>query len=266
MIINSVLEALNLNPKEVKIFLKLLELGAQPASNIARICEIPRNTVRSILDKLVKEGIIIKTRRANTQYYATEKRENIVRNLKTQKVRLAEKIDNQIELLEKYGEELTFRNHSQSRPRITFYEGLSGLEKVYEDTLTAKHGLKSWASYDDLIEVMPEYFANYFKRRAKLKIPMRSIHPDTAMARKQQKLDRSELRESALIPPKKFNWQPEIQVYNDKINITSWKEKIGIIIESEEIAQAMRAIFDLSYEAAKTYKTYTNINYDKLVK
>lgn len=84
---------------------------------------------------------------------------------------------------------------------------------------------------------------------------MQSIHPDTPAARQAQKRDKQELRKSILVPKEKFNIQPEIQVYNNKVNITSWKEKLGIIIESEEIAQAMKMIFDLSYEGAKNTKT-----------
>jgi pterin-4a-carbinolamine dehydratase len=161
-----------------------------------------------------------------------------------------------MELLEQYGSELNIKSRSKTRPKITFYEGLDGLEKVYEDTLTSRSGLKSWASYDHLLDVMPDYFADYFKRRSKKKIKMTSIHPDTAKARAAQARDAIEFRESALIPAEKFDWQPEIQVYDNKVNITSWKEKIGIIIESEEIANAFRAIFELSYEAAKRYGRY----------
>jgi len=256
--INSFLKDFGLSHKEISLFNILLNVGTQSASQIARLSELPRNTTRSILDKLVKEGLLIKTSKANTQYYSTEKRKHIIRMLKTKRVRMNSKIDSQIELLERYGDELDFRHHSKTRPKITFYEGLSGLEKVYEDTLTSKSGLRSWASYDHLLDVMPDYFGDYFKRRTELKIPMKSIHPDTKKARQAQARDSEELRESALIPSDRFDWQPEIQVYENKLNITSWKEKLAIIIESEEIANAMKAIFDLSYEAAKNYDVYTD--------
>ena len=61
------------------------------------------------------------------------------------------------------------------------------------------------------------------------------------------------MRESALVPPAKYNWIPEIQIYNDKINIASWKEKLGIIIESPEIAEALKAAFEMSFETAEKY-------------
>lgn len=267
LILTNILKSFQLTEKEIKVFMKVLELGVQPASSIARYCEMPRNTVRSILDNLVKKGLMIKTNRANTQYYITEQKDNLIKALKYKKMRQEEETANQIDLLEKYGNELSSRHWAQSRPRITFYEGIAGLEKVYEDTLTAKNGLKSWASYDNLMKSIPHYFDTYFNRRAQKKIPMRSIHPDTELAREGQKRDKEELRESALIPADKFAWTPEIQVYNNKINIASWKDKLGIIIESQEIADALRTIFDLSYEAAKQYgKISEDINYDDLIK
>lgn len=259
--ITNILRSFQINEKEMAIFLKVLETGTQPASSIARVCELPRNTVRSILDALVKKGLLVKSTRANTQYYTVEKKENLIRNLKYKRMRLEEEIEQQISLLEQYGSELSSRQWAKSRPRITFYEGIAGLEKVYEDTLTATEGLKSWASYDALEDesFLPGYFPQYFQRRAKKNIPMRSIHPDTPAAMKGQKRDTEELRESALIPSDRFDWRPEIQIYDGKINITSWKEKLGIIIESREIADALEMIFDLSYEAAKSYNKTTSL-------
>lgn len=251
--LRTILKSFQLTEKEIKVFTKVLEAGAQPASYIARVCEMPRNTVRSMLDALVKKGLMVKTNRANTQYYMTEKKENLVRALKLKRMQTEEEFNNQIVLLEQYGDELSSRHWAASRPRITFYEGLNGLEKVYEDTLTSKEGLRSWASFDPLMQIKPEYFKNYFKRRAQKKVAMKSIHPDTPDAQEGQKRDAQELRQSALVPANKFNWLPEIQVYDNKINITSWSEKLGIIIESQEIADAMKVIFDLSFEAASNY-------------
>ncbi|MBI5155951.1 hypothetical protein HZA45_01610, partial [Candidatus Peregrinibacteria bacterium] len=130
------------------------------------------------------------------------------------------------------------------------------------DTLTASR-LKSWASYDALHGHMPDYFRTYFSRRTAKGIPMRSIHPDTPAARAGQKRDAEELRESALVPADRFTWVPEIQIYDEKVNITSFAEKLGVLIQSKEIAEALEAIFDLSYEAATTYGKTTKLPEDK---
>ena len=101
-----------------------------------------------------------------------------------------------------------------------------------------------------MLEAMPEYFCTYFKRRAEKGIHMRSIHPDTPSANSLTRRDAEELRESRLVPADVYNWTPEIQIYDNKINIASWKEKLGIIIESEEIAEAMGVFFEMCFSFA----------------
>ena len=253
LMLTNILASFDLTDKEIDVFNKVLDLGAQPASHIARVLEMPRNTVRSILDGLVKKNLLIKTNRANTQYYSVESKKNMIRYLKHKKVKMAEKMEDQIMLLEQYWDEIDLKHKSKARPKITFYEWLDWLEKVYEDTLTARDGIKSWASYQDMYENFDDYFKTYFKRRSKKNITISAINPDVKEAKERQKHDKEELRDSALIPKDKFSWWPEIQVYNDKVNIASWKEKLGVIIESPEIAEAMKMIFDLSFEAAKAY-------------
>ena len=59
------------------------------------------------------------------------------------------------------------------------------------------------------------------------------------------------MRESLIIPNKEFGFHPEINIYNNKVMIASWREKLGIIIESAEIADAMKKIYELSWAEAK---------------
>ena len=259
--IDAVLQTLGAQKKELILIHKLLEYGSQPASHVAKLCSLPRNTVRSMLDSMVERGIVTKTLRGRTQFYSLESSDNIIRNLKVRKLRVGDKIDSQIEAVKQHCNEWDQSKHSKTRPKIRVLEGDAGLERIYEDTLTSKTELKSWTDYDALYEATKgtSYFPKYFKRRAKAGIPMRSIHPMSKLSLESQKLDKEELRESALVPKEKFDWKPEIQVYDNKLNITSWEEKLGIIIESEEIANAVTAIFDMAYEAASTYGHTTTL-------
>ena len=59
------------------------------------------------------------------------------------------------------------------------------------------------------------------------------------------------MREIAFVPADKYYFSPEINIYDNKVMIASWKEKLGIIIESAEIADAMKKIFELSWQEAK---------------
>jgi len=158
----------------------------------------------------------------------------------------------QAESVKEIMSELESKMHpSNPRPKITFYEGEYGITKVYEDTLTSNETIRSFASFEGMHGALPEYFKTYYKRRAGKGIFIRSIHPDSKFARQRTKHDKNEWRESCLIPSDQYNFDPEIQFYDNKVNIASWKEKLGIIIESEEIYQTFVVAFELAWKEAK---------------
>lgn len=249
--IENVLQNIGLNEKEIEVYLTNLNLGSQPASVIARRVKMPRNTARFILDKLVEKGLIDVTKKANTQLYSPEEPKNLINLLESQRVEENQKVDDKISKLNSVMAELESRFRPEStKPKVTFYEGDDGLRKVYEDTLKSSEDIRSLASFDGMHGALPDYFKNYYKRRAENKITIRSIHPDTPLAREKAKNDKKEWRESRLIPHKQYNFTPEIQFYDDKVVITSWKEKLGILIESHEIYEAMAVIFELAWKEA----------------
>jgi len=259
--IENVLQKLGLPPKEIEVYLVALELGTQPASIIARRVKIPRNTTRFLLDKLVERGLIKKTTRANTQLYTPEEPKSLVLQLERQRVELNAQIDKKVDDLKGVMAELESRYRPQStKPKVTFYEGDNGLIKVYEDTLTSSETIRSFASFDAMHGALPDYFRNYYKRRAEDEIMIRSIHPNTPLAQEKTKNDKKEWRESRLIPAKQYNFSPEIQFYDNKIVITSWKEKLGIVIESQEIYRAMTVAFELAWKEATKLNQRSNKN------
>ncbi len=100
---------------------------------------------------------------------------------------------------------------------------------------------------------LPGYFPGYYKRRAGKGIAIRAIIPDTEIGLERQNLDIEEMRETALVPKTAFDFSPEINIYDNKVMIASWKEKLGIIIESHEIADAMKKIYELAWVEAKRF-------------
>ena len=62
-----------------------------------------------------------------------------------------------------------------------------------------------------------------------------------------------------MLPKKIFDITPYIEVYDNKMMIASWRDKLGIIIESAEIAHAMKIVFNLAYDHAKKLEEETNI-------
>ena len=241
--------AFSLSAREGSVLACLFEHGRQAASSVARICEAPRNTVRGTLDGLVRKGLVTCTRKGNTQFYELERGESLLQLLEHRRESQRLELESQLSAVKSNLSFFDRKADSATRPRITFYDGYDGLKKVYEDTLTSKSEIRSWASFDSNREILPRYFETYYSRRAKKGIPISGIMPETPLSRAHSKLNRKFLRKTVLIPEDEFRIGPEIQVYDNKVNIVSWNEKLGLIIESPEIARAVKAIFDLNYSA-----------------
>ncbi len=238
---------MGLPEKEAAVYVSLLGLGLATVTEIANKSGINRTTVYDILSSLSQKGLVSISGKEPKQEYRSENPDKLLTYLKNelerkaQSVRYAELMLPELKSIHKIGE----------RPRIKFYEGEEGLREVYEDTLTSEETILAYAAVDDVNKGIANYFPKYYKRRAAKNIPIRAIFPDTPVARERSDLDKEERRESLLVPFEKYSFTPEINIYDNKVMIASWREKLGIIIESAEIADAMKKIFELSWDKAK---------------
>ena len=238
---------LGLGAKEAKVYLALLELGKRSVSPIARLAGINRTTAYDILNSLVLKGLVGVSGKEPKQEYVAENPNQVLHLLQRE-------IEQKQELYKK-AERLVPRLKSMhnvsDRPQVKFYEGKEGLQQVYEDTLTSHETIRAYASVEDTQHTLPDYFPKYYKRRANKGIGIRAIFPNTPEARELATHNAEEKRDTALVPAEKYPLSPEINIYDNKVMIASWKEKLGIIIESKEIAEAMKTIYELAWAEAK---------------
>ena len=143
-------------------------------------------------------------------------------------------------------------NKKDGKLKIRFFEGVEGVITAYEDTLTSETEILAYASVEHQHSFFPGYFPAYYTRRAKKGIPVRCFLADSDETRRVKKSDEAHLRQTCIVP-KKFEISPEINIYDNKIAILSLKEKFGAIIESKEVAEAFRKMFELAYERAGEY-------------
>lgn len=241
------LQSFGFSEKECNVYIALLELGKGTVSKISLKAGINRTTGYDILGSLVSKKLASVSGKEPKQEYAAEPPQAIVEYLKRQIFDTEE----HIRQVDKLMPELSLLYTLENRPKIRFYEGTDGLKYVYEDTLTSSESIRAYATVDDMHKTLPNYFPEYYKRRADKGISIRAIVPKTAVGEERKKYDIEEKREIAFVPPDKYYFSPEINIYDNKIMIASWREKLGIIIESEEIADAMKKIYELAWAEAK---------------
>lgn len=236
------------SPKEADVYLAILVLGRGTASKIARKAHIVRTTVYDILGSLFDKGLVTLTGKEPKQEYVALSPDQ----LKDYVAKELEKKQNDFkQVKESLVPQLKSIHNVKNRPKVLFYEGKEGLEKVYEDTLSSHETIRAYANVSEMHEALPNYFPLYYKRRTEKGIAIKAIFPTNKAGFERAKEDKKEARESALVPADKYYFSPEINIYDNKVMIASWKEKLGIIIESSEIADAMKKVFELAWPEAK---------------
>jgi sugar-specific transcriptional regulator TrmB len=246
--LKGVLLEIGFSSREADVYLAILSLGQGTASKIAREAHIVRTTAYDILSSLFDKGLVTLTGKEPKQEYVAESPDKledyISREMKKKQEDLKEVKSNLIPQLKSI-------HNVGNRPKVMFYEGREGMERVYEDTLTSHEPIRAYASVENMHMGLPGYFPEYYKRRAGKGIAIRAIVPNSETGRERKKLDKEEKRETALVPKSSFDFSPEINIYDNKVMIASWREKLGIIIESNEIADAMKKIYELAWAEAK---------------
>jgi len=241
------LENIGLSANEAAAYIALLKLGKGTVSEVSRKASLNRTTGYDVLDRLVSKKLVSISGKEPKQEYAAESPDQLEQLVLDE----FNKKKNELAQVSQVIPELKSMHNVAGRPQIRFYEGKEGLKQVYEDTLSSHEPIRAYASVDDVHAALPGYFPDYYKRRTTKGIPIRAIFTDNPEGRELSAHDKEEIRESAFVSAEQYGFHPEINIYDNKVMIASWREKLGIIIESGEIADAMKKIFELAWLQAK---------------
>jgi len=242
-----ILQKFGLKAVEIEVYTILLQLGAQPASLIAKKLDLKRTTVRVYLENLTKMGLLKFQWKDRTQYFSAESPEQALSNLKNNHQKEVKKNEKKLADFASIIPELSsFVRTDAYLPKVTFYEGIDQLKRMYKDTLTSKSEILCLSSAKDMLSLFGQKYDDwYVKKRAKKQIPLRYITKKSDIEIEERKKDINFLRKSRFISKASFDISNEINIYDNKVSIITLRdEKIGLIIESKEIYQSMKIIFE----------------------
>ena len=238
---------LGLTSKEAKIYLSALELGYETVQNIAKKANINRPTAYVVLSSLQKKGIVSTFQKGKKKYFVAESPDKLINLLQKQRQDIKQKEQDFSKLLPEFK---ALYNLSKEKPTVRFFEGKEGLQAMREEFLkTTDKKIEAFYCIDDLQKVFTEKENNEFtERRTKKKIKTMAIYTSI----KGPIMRPRALGKRRFIPFNKFPVTADITIYNDKVAIASLKGKLsGVIIENKEIANTMRSLFYLAWQAAK---------------
>jgi len=235
------LKKLGLDEKEAKVYLALLELSEGNIQQIAKESGVKRTTVYDIIESLKEKGLLSSSTHRKKTIYSAEDPRKLEYTLEEKKKTLQSILP----------ELLSIANKLDKKPKIRFYEGIEGIKDVYRDTLNyPNQELLAWVS-EDAVKSFDEIFLNeyYLQKRLEKKIWVRVIAPDKEYMQKYKGLDEKSLRRTKLVSMEIFLLEVEINLYGkSKIGIMAFKEKIGLIIESQKIYTTLKSIFEMNWQ------------------
>lgn len=237
-----------LNEKEARVYLASLSLGQSSVQDIAKESKVNRATTYVAIERLTDFGLMSSFYQGKKQFFIAADPEKLIEVLDKEK----EKIDVKKEELKKIIPELqSMNNKVKDKPVVKYYEGKEGIKTMVDEVIQSNEREMRLAYSVDSVE---EFFSE--EERVKMRssrvdkdIKIRAIYTYEKGILKN--VPKSKGRK---VPFDKFPITFDFAIFDNKVRITSLKNRIvGIIIDDEEIANGMKALFDLAWKESENY-------------
>jgi sugar-specific transcriptional regulator TrmB len=245
--INNLLKQLNFSEKETATYLAILEMGSGKANEIAKKTDLNRTTIYDICDSLMQKGLVSKYKKGAGTYFNALDPKHLLNYLDREKEEKIKEIEKQKgEINDLLPQLVSLQNiYGKTKPKVQFFEGEKGMREAYEDTLKSKETILAYANVETMHKGLPNFFPEYYKRRTANKIFIKAIMPRNKLSMERSLKNQEEMRDTRLLPDTEITFSPELNIYDNKILIASWKEKIAIMIESKELADLQKLTYNL---------------------
>ena len=247
---NQFLEQIGLTKDQASVYEAIIMAGTIPARVICQKVGIKRGLTYKIIDQLIDLGLIEKREedgRITLFRSAHPSKLNGLLEKKQQEVKNAEISFNLIlpSLISNY-------NLNTGKPNVELYEGMEGIIKVADDSLTSITEIYSFIDNEAVNKYAPEVNAEYVRRTKNEKIKKKMIAIDSQYIRERVNKFDPNLTEVRVID-KNFGFSTVIQIYDNKISYITLEEsrRIGVIVEDLEIYKMHKTLFEYIWEKAE---------------
>jgi sugar-specific transcriptional regulator TrmB len=241
---------LGLTDEEAKVYLAVVEINGGAVSVIARKAGINRVSCYHTLEKLKAKRLLSQYDKGGVKCFAPEPPEKL-EEIELEKVNIAKSLLPQLKSL---------TGALGFKPKIRFYEGQEGVERVFMESLTAKKEILGYTNLKAVTEFFPAFFREYTAMRLKKGIKTRYLSPNTVESVHVidpflSKNYDPNLIEILLVNKDQFPFENEILIFGNTVGIVSLKkeELLGLLVESATFARTMRAVFDLAWLGATAF-------------
>lgn len=246
MIKETLLEQSGLNRSEAKIYKRLLEYGELTPPRLSDLTGLARQNTYAALRTLQGKNLVESHTKRKKLIYQINDPNNLLA-LTDQQLSESKLIQETIQSL--MPELTNMYNLSTNKPGITFFDGIDGIKEIFNNIIKDKpKEILIFRSIHDQKRLSKELFG-YIAQQSILGIKTRAISP-TIIDEETKKWDKRNLITRKYVPEKLFAIDTQINIYNNKVTFLAYKNKpIGFVISSKDVAQTLKAIFELVWQA-----------------
>lgn len=237
------LKLIGLDEKEAAVYLSALELGQDTVSNIAKKSGVKRPTAYLILDSLLAAGLISTASKGKKTLYGAESPEKL-HGIIAEKQRALKTIMPLLQALD---------NKRQTKPRLRFYEGPEGVRRIYDEIFEARE-MRFWGSIKSLEKEFADVLDWFIKKIKQEKPKVFDLLVDDEAGRAYAKKAAGPNYEIRFVS-RETKINIDSVIFADKLAFMAFApQPHGLIIESEDIVNSFRALWQMAWNSASPYK------------
>lgn len=234
---------LGLSEKQAKIYRVLLGRKTARAALLSKKSGINRSNTYVLLTDLVKRGLVRELTKGQVKSFQAVEPAKLLQ--------LARQRQRDLEAAGKLAEEMVPEltkewKASVGRPVVRYYEGAEGLQEVFGDIYAPKDEVVYGAVDAEKID---SFLSDHSKgvlipSRLKNKLEVKCVFNDNTLGKWLKENDSTQLRESLLFDQNDYPLPAEIEAYEDKVALMSFKEGdfVGVIIQNQDFAITLRSV------------------------
>lgn len=232
--------------KEARVYVALLTLNSGTVQQIARLSGLKRPIIYVVLEGLIKRGYASELLGKKTRVFQAMPASIILQKLRSN-------VSNFTQYLPIFR---TLGNKGGPKPKITYLDTKEGIENIYEEI---NHDPSPFfiTSYVRLEAHFPGIVGRWIRNHKKgLYKKMRGAHivPSDEESHKYVR-DFLGIDQKVRVSGALQGLKTDIAIYGNKVSISSLGEHLfAVVIESADIAQSLRPIFDVVWESAREIK------------
>lgn len=229
------------------MYLDLQQIGQGTPTQLSRRTGVNRTSVYDVMQSLIQRGMVSQYKKRGRLFFVALDPNHLISYLQSESKKQQQQVADQITQVEAILPSLLSLHLNQTpKPTVTFFEGEKGMREAYEETLKSTEVIRAYANVQTMHQGLPGFFPEYYQRRVAKKVFIRAILPLNDLSLERAARDQQELRETRFLP-EGHTFTPEINLFDDRMLVASWTEKMAIITTSKELVDLQKMLFDLTW-------------------